>query len=359
MLYYSEMRHIRRVLTGIVVAVVGLSAVVPMSASAAPGFNVITSPLPIKINTAPGQTVQTDLRIKNQGTQPEAIKVGLMKFAASGDNGQPNLYDLSKQDQFSSWVHFSPEVFTADPNIWYTVTMTIDVPPTASLGYYMAVTFSPADASTTTGAANLNGSVATLVLLNVVTPDENRALSLVSFETDHELYEYLPVNFKIKIHNSGNIYVSPAGNIFIQRGSKVVDTVDFNDAGGSVLPQSNRVYTASWTNGFPLYVEKLVNGKPVPDNHDIPKETLKWDFTQVSKFRFGEYSAKLLAVYDNGTQDVPLEATVSFWVVPWKMLLLLLAIILLVGFGLFSALRSTGKKVKSGLQKRRHDAKAK
>jgi hypothetical protein len=327
----------------------------PGMASAAEGFNVITSPLPIKISTPPGKTVETELRIKNQGSQAEGIKVGLMKFSASGDGGQPNLYDLTSKDTFGSWVHFSPQQFTAQPNVWYSVKMTIDVPATADLGYYMAVTFSPANQPDVPRATDLKGSAATLVLLNVVTPNEKRKLDLVSFETTHNLYEYLPVDFKIKVHNSGNIYIAPVGNIFIQQGSKVVSTLDFNAAGGSVLPGSNRIFTETWKNGFPVFVDRLVNGKPVPDKHDIPKRTLKWDFTQASNLRIGHYTAKLLAVYDNGTQDVPLEASVSFWVLPWKIMLAAVAILAIVGFGIFSALRSIGRKAHGKLRGRKKD----
>jgi hypothetical protein len=113
-----------------------------------------------------------------------------------------------------------------------------------------------------------------------------------------------------------------------------------------------------WSDGFPVYTERLVNGKPVPDKHDVPKQGLKWDFTQASKFRIGKYSAKLLVVYDNGTEDVPLEATVSFWVVPWKLLLVVLIVLVIIGFGVFTVVRSLLRKARGSAKKvsklRRH-----
>jgi hypothetical protein len=326
--------------------------------AATEGFNVITSPLPIKISTPPGKTITEQLRIKNQGDQPEGIKVGLMKFAASGNTGQPDLYDFGPTDTYASWVHFSPEQFTAQPNVWDTITMTIDIPSTADLGYYLAVTFSPANQPDAPDSTDLKGSAATLVLLDVKTPNEKRSLQLLTFTTDHQLYEYLPVNFNINVHNNGNIYLAPVGNIFVQRGSKTISTIDFNDDGGSVLPGSNRLYIVPWTDGFPVFKERIVNGKPVPDKHDVPKKDLTWDFTQASKFRIGKYNAKLLVVYDNGTDDVPLEATVSFWVLPWKLLLVVLVVVVIIGFGVFTVIRSVVRKTRGGVGKvsnyRRH-----
>jgi hypothetical protein len=330
----------------------------PTSASAAPeGFNVITSPLPIKIATSPGKTIQTELRIKNQGTQAEGIKVGLMKFGATGSSGTPDLYSLTPKDTYASWVHFSPQQFTAQPDVWNSITMTINVPADAGLGYYMAVTYSPAAQPGVPDTTSLKGAVATLVLLEVKTPNEKRTLQLVNFSATHELYEYLPANFTVKLHNSGNIYLSPAGNIFVERGQTAVDTLDFNDAGGSVLPNSNRVFTVPWNDGFPHYTERLVNGKPVPDKHDVPKQNLTWNFTQISKFRIGKYTAKLLVVYNNGKTDVPLEAAVSFWVLPWKLLLVLLVVVGLIGFGIFSLVRSAVRRTRSGVGRIKQHAK--
>lgn len=322
---------------------------------AAEGFNIITSPLPIKLSTQPGKTVEAELRMKNQGTEPETIKVGLMKFAASGDTGEPDLFDLTSKDTYASWVHFSPAEFTAEPGVWKTVKMTIDVPTDASLGYYLAVTFARASQSKDPKVTSVKGAVATLVLLDARTGNEKRQLKLASFSATRGLYEYLPAEFKIKVRNSGNIYLSPGGNIFIQRGNKTIDTIDFNAAGGSVLPDSSRLFTVPWTNGFPVYKDRLVGGKPVPGSDGRTEQSLKWDFTQANKLRIGRYNAKLLVVYNDGTRDVPVEAVVSFWVMPWKLLLLLLAILLLIGLGIFSFVRSALGKTKRSIGRYRRD----
>lgn len=317
------------------------------------GFNLITSPLPIKLSTSPGRTVTTEIRVKNQGLKAETLKTGLMKFSATGNDGQSNIAELGPKDTYGKWVHFSPAQFVAQPNVWYTVKMTIDVPSNASLGYYLAVTFSRAEQGTKSGTANYRGSIATLVLLNVNTDNEKRSLELVDFSASHGLYEYLPVDFNVTLHNKGNIYIAPSGSLFIQRGNKAVSTVTFNEAGGSVLPNSNRVLKVRWTSGFPVYTQTLVDGKPAYDASGNIKQHIKWDFTQLSKFRIGKYTAKLLVVYDDGKQDVPLESSLSFWVLPWKLLLVGLAIVAVIGFGIFSLSRSVVRGTRSKVVRRR------
>lgn len=351
------MKRVPGVIVAVVASVCMLTAFdAPRALAAEQGFNIITSPLPIKLSTDPGRTVQTELRVKNQNPTTERIKVGLMRFGAEGESGQPNLFELSDADRFAQWVTFTPSVFDAPPNTWMTVKMTIDVPADAALGYYMAVTFSRATDIQTGEGSSVRGSAATLVLLDVRTDGATRELELVEFKTNRKLYEYLPVDFSVKVKNKGNIYLVPSGNIFITKDDKPVSTLVFNGVGGSVLPESNRVYNLPWDDGFPRFEQKLVDGKPVNDENAVPKRDLTYNFSDASKFRFGKYTAKLLVVYDDGQRDVPVESTISFWVLPWKMMLLGLVVLLLIGFGLWSVGRSTFRKVMGGVRKRRGNA---
>lgn len=293
----------------------------------------------MKLTTQPGKTVTTEVRFKNLNNTPQGIKVGLLRFGAAGEDGQPDLFDLTPKDAFASWVHFEPAELIAQPNVWNTVKVTINVPKDAGLGYYMAVTLSPANLQTQKGAASLRGTAAQLILLNVETGKEQRNVNIASFKTSRGLYEYLPATFTVKLRNNGNIFVSPSGDLFLYKGKKQIGDVNFNPAGGAVLPKSNRVYTITWDQGFPLYKNKLVDGKTIPDKHAVPKQQLSWDFSKANNFRFGRYTAKILVVYDNGSYDVPMEATVNFWVLPWKIMLVLLVLLLIIGLGIFSFVR--------------------
>jgi ABC-type glycerol-3-phosphate transport system permease component len=56
------------------------------------------------------------------------------------------------------------------------------------------------------------------------------------------------------------------------------------------------------------------------------KFTLTWDWQNTAKLRYGKYTAKMLLVYDDGTRDIPIEGSVSFWVVPWRMILFVIVV---------------------------------
>jgi len=277
------------------------------------GFNLTTSPLPIELLTSPGQTVSSNLRVQNSGTAPVKIKVSLLKFKASGSNGQPELLPRQPGDVFFDWVSFSRTSFVANPGVWETITMTVNPPLDAAFGYYYAVVFGQDitgtidDQPVTT--SKLAGAAATLVLLDVKTPNEKKQIAVASFSTDRKLYEYLPTNFNITVRNTGNIHLVPKGNIYISRSHKKnIAVIDVNPNLGNTLPQSSRVFSVSWNDGFPVYQKKTDNGQVISDKSGKPVLQLNYDFSKTNKLRFGKYYAHLTLIYDDGAKDVPIEA---------------------------------------------------
>ncbi len=300
------------------------------------GLNLVVSPLPINLVTEPGSTVSAQLKIKNAGLLPEKIHVSLMKFSAYGDEGNPRLLDRAPGDDYFDWVHFSDNDFTMVANEWKTITMNISVPPNAAFGYYYAVTFSRFNDPTVAGerSTKILGAVASLVLLEVRVPNAVRKIEVTEFSVPKKVFEFLPVNFTIKLLNQGNVHVAPKGNIFISQGDKKdVAILDINDLKGNVLPNSSRIFTSAWSDGFPVYTDKIDNKVVETDRKGNPIQQLNWDFSQIKKLRFGKYTALMLLAYDDGKRDVPIEASLSFWVVPWRILIGVGVVVILLLFG--------------------------
>jgi len=317
-----------------------------------PGFSLTTSPLPINLTTTPGKPVSTELRVKNNSTDSQKLKVSLYKFSVN-DQSEVQISEPAPSDEYIKWVSFNPQTFEAAPNEWRTIKMSIDVPKDAALGYYYAVGFSAADApKATPGAATLQGQVITFVLLDVQVPGAQRELKVTSFKANRSTYEFLPVTFTVTVANTGNIHVVPSGNIFVTRGDKTFATLSINPGQGNILPNSSRTFTVEWKDGFPLYEPKTgPDGNPLINPKTNSVETqLKWDFSQASKLRFGPYSAKMVLVYDNGQRDVPIEGQVGFWVTALRVAAGLLVVLILAGIGLWSIGRKifkTGKRLGS------------
>ena len=295
-------------------------------------FNVVVSPPSLGLEAKPGTTVSTDLKIQNHGLATEHVKVTVMKFGAAGQDGTPSLLDIKPGDDFASWAHFSTTHFDAEPNVWKTVKMTISPPAGAAFGYYYAVIFSRegAQQQIQPKQANLLGAVASLVLLDVQSPGAVRKANIAEFSTAHNVNEFLPVNFVVRMHNTGNVHVATRGNIVITKGGKNVGLLEVNLNRGYILPDSYRKFINDWSDGTPVYQTKTADGKVVLSSQGQPVKSLNWDKFSLSKLRFGKYTAKLVMVYDDGKGDVSTEASLSFWVIPWRIIGVGLAVGLLI-----------------------------
>jgi hypothetical protein len=334
----------------IAIAVLSWPSSARAQAVTTPGFAAEISPLPILLETKPGTSVSTDLRVNNPSTHDEQLRVELKTFTQEGPNGNVVIHDPTPADDYINWVSFSKTVFNAPPGLWQTVHMTINVPSTAAFGYYFAVEFTqanPPKAQANTPGTSLQGAVASFVLLNAKAPGEVKQMQVTSFTADHRIYEFLPVNFSVRLHNSGNIYAAASGNIFILRGKHQVAALTVNANHGLVIPHSNRLFKLSWSDGFPVY--KTVygsDGQPALDKNGQPQQKLTWNFSQVSKLRFGRYTAQLALVYNDGTRDVPISGTLSFWVIPWRLVggIIIVGIFMTIGF--WSTFRRFGRFAK-------------
>jgi hypothetical protein len=319
-----------------------------LAASGQP-LDLVTSPLPISLQTTPGTTVTTNIRVQQDEPTTQDLQVTLMKFGAYGTTGRPALMAQGPGDTYFNWVSFSQTKFEAPSNVWENIKMTIKVPKTAAFDYYYAVVFSRVgDNSRHSGEVNsIAGGSAVLVLLTAQVPYAKLKMSLASFTATHKIFEFLPVNFNVTFNNTGNVHLVPEGDVFITQGGHQVASLDINEEQGNILPGSERAYPVQWIDGFPHFEDQTVDGHVVIKNN-IDQTHLVFNnggassTSFVPHLRFGEYKANLVAAYTNEQGiDVPITASLTFWVIPWRFLLGVLLVLLFIGFGVYATIRGT------------------
>lgn len=307
-------------------------------------FNLQITPSPLVTTVKPGTKSQVELKIRNGSSGTEKLKIEAQSFTYNSDNGRITLEDSSSP--VASWVSFSAPKFTTQTGQWFTETVTFNVPQTAGFSYSFALVVSrQSNPKPITGGRLIKGSVAVFTLVNVDRPGAKSSLQAVQFTSQKHLYEYLPATLHVRLRNTGNTIVQPYGNIFVQRGSnsaKPLATLTLNQTKGYILPSTERTFTADWNDGFATYQTTQTNG--ANSTH------FSVDWSKLSHFRIGRYTAKLVAVYNDGQHDVPIEGTISFWVVPWRAILAFLAIVTgLWFFARWRGKRRTEKAVKRAL----------
>jgi hypothetical protein len=305
-------------------------------------INLSLSPVSLALETEAGVPVQSELKIRNNSTSSEQLQISIGTFEADSTGENPVLRDPRPTDEFIKWLQVRDTVFTINPGEWKSIPFTFSPPATASLSYYYTIVVSrTSEAKPQSGETVLSGAPALLVLATVDSPYAKRQLEVSSFRALTPVAEYLPEEFEVVIKNTGNVHLAPSGNIFVAGlGKKDLAVLSLNPTIGMILPGTSRTYIVRFVDGFPVYESKKENDKDVLDAGGKPQKKLTWDFSKVDRFRIGKFTAHLLMVYDNGERDVPIESTVSFWVLPWKLLLLAIVLVVLVLFGLYSMISS-------------------
>lgn len=329
---------------GVIAASWGVAAA--QSATPQGDFSLQVTPSPLVATVKPGETSKLELKIRNAGTAPEELKIEPRSFKFNSSDGQVTLNDTTPPE-IASWISFSSPTFTVQPGQWFTETVNVSLPKDSGFSYSFALVISRKNApKPAEGTRLLKGSLAIFSLINVDRPGATSKLEVVSFKTDKHVYEYLPANLTVTFRNSGNTIVQPYGNIFIQRtkNSKTpITTLPVNETKSYILPGTERSTSASWTSGFAVY-------RTTENDDGTKKGSLQLNWDNLSDFRFGRYTAKMVAVYSDGTHDIPIEGEVSFWVIPWRSILVLIAVVAALWFvARWRAKRRTDKAVQRAL----------
>jgi hypothetical protein len=342
------MRSLRRYILVPVIAACALfllAAAKPAVAQSAGAFSIQVTPSPLVTTVKPGETKTLELKVRNAGPSTEDLKIVARSFRVDNATQQLKINE-DQEPEIASWVKFSPPTFTIPSGQTTTEKITISVPKEAGFSYAFAMVISRvSDLPQQVGERSIRPSVAIFALMNVDRPGAVRALEISKFTSAKGSYEHLPAEFDVEFKNTGNTIVQPAGSLFIQRGSndaKPIDELQVNDAGGYILPGSTRTVKMKWDNGF------LVT-QHTTDDAGKTTEQLVWNWNKLGDIRFGQYTAKLVAIYNDGVRDVPLEAEAKFWVFPWMFVLIIIAVIGVIGFGVWSIISKIiglGKRIK-------------
>lgn len=311
------------------------------------GVNLTLSPTFLSLVTDPGKKVASQIKITNNNTFTENLKIEIAKFTLTGGGTRPLISEMGAGDTYAEWVEFDKTAFSVGSGQTQTVNFSITPDDTASLGYYYAFIINrQQEQEQQDQGAVISGSPAVLTLLEVRSPNAKRELSITDFKTDRLFYEYLPVEFQITVKNTGNIHIAPVGDIFVDSvRNRNIASLKANEGRANVLPNSERVFTAVWNDGFAVKVPKEENGQIKPDENGNISYTVKYDFSEANKFRIGKYTATVVMAYNNGEKDVPIEATVSFWVIPWKILGVAFIILILAVIGLKNTILPPIKRI--------------
>ena len=272
------------------------------NANAADGLQI--SPTIVEVNGEKGKSYTVELKLTNVTASDLTFDSMVNDFSAKDETGTPSVnLDTTKPSTASirEWVNVIGS-FTLKARETRIVSTTLRIPINAEPGgHYGVIRFSGRTPELEGSGVGTSASAGTLMLVRVAGAVDEK-LDLLTFQTTLDgnptgFFEYGPITFAARFENKGNVHVKPIGQIEIRNifGNKV-DTLEVNADKGNVLPLSIR----------------------------------RFDSTLDKRWMFGPYTADISIAY--GTTGQAIVKTITFWVIPYKQLLILIAAIVTVVF---------------------------
>lgn len=307
-------------------------------------FDVTVSPTFIELSSKPGDTVNQSVKLRNNTN--EAITV-IPQVRLMGGDEQGELTIKDTREEHIDWLTVSDERLTLPPREWITVNFSIQIPENAAFGYYWALSFTAEESTVEETGAALSASLAVPILLTVEKEGAKTEGKFLDFRSDSSYYEYPPVTFITQFENTGNVHIRPSGNIFIKDFlGRTVGILTVNEGQGGILPNTKRTFESTWNDGFITYETKMEDGEEVLDSDGNPQREMKIHYQKLLDLRIGRYTATALMLVSGPDRDYTYEKSISFFVFPWKVVLILTAIVIFVAIGLITTGRTVFRRVR-------------
>ncbi len=259
-------------------------------------FTVVNPTIDVKLD--PGGYKQGTTKVVNQSNAPLTFDISVQDYIVSDTQGTPQILppnSLSNKYSAAAWIGVSPSQFTLKPGQTQVVNYYVQIPSYAKPGgHYAAIVTKPRveGVDNATGGV-VNTQIGSLFYVTINGPVKESA-SVFKFFTNF-LHEYGPVDVLTQIRNLGDLHIAPKGTV-------KVTGLFFNES------------------------------QNLPTHNIFPEATRDFTNRFGSMLMFGPYKAQLTASYgQNG--NLPLVSSLTFWVFPWRLTIIIILIVIAVILG--------------------------
>lgn len=304
-------------------------AIVVTASIFTPTANAITLiPASLDLELIPGQAVDRVIKLFNETSNTVELYTEVVNFTVKDDTGQPSFDFTSERVGLSAWIQVEKGPIIIESGKREEVPVIISPPLNADPGGYYAALFF-VSAPPEKKQVKIVSKIGTLVLANVDGEVlKQGAISEFIVEDGRKMFNHLPTDFTGWFKNLGNVHLKPTGYIKINNlFGKTVDLIEFNPSHGVTMPEVTRKYNIIWKKG-------TVNN--ISGNMWL--KFWKECSNEKNNFGFGKYTAYLNVV--TGTKGMVSDnLKVTFWVLPWRVLLIWFLVIMIGVFLLVYSLK--------------------
>lgn len=275
-------------------------------------LSIGTAPTSEKLKLIPGQKYNGELvvwNLTNKATNYNIVVKGFKQI--ENQPGTAIMFTDSEEAKSlytaTAWTKVSVSNIDLIPNKNEKIYYEINVPKDATKGEYtVIIAFISENEEKLTGSGATTTLTLGMPILVQIGDEFVENAELLKFSTDKNFYEYPTLTFNTRISNIGDTHITPVGeivltNIFKQEVAKI----PFNANSQSILRDNTGNYETLWNLGSFLTKDKAIVLGPIKANLILTYRTFQPGFA-------------------------PLTAEVTFWIIPWKIILIALVVIVAI-----------------------------
>jgi hypothetical protein len=278
----------------------------------AKALSIGTAPTHEKLQLEPGETYEDNFTLWNLENSTTTYYVKVSSFRQIQNQPGSAIFLTEEEDaknpySASDWVDVEKEVLELIPNRNVTVNYTITVPEELALGEYNAeIYFISEEAQKQEATATYSVLSSGIPILVTIGDEYAESAEILDFYSTKKIYEKPSFTTLVTyIQNLGDTHITPKGdivltNIFKQEVGRII----FNDKNQSILRDNSGIYESNW---------------------DLEK------YIEEGKIALGPITAETIILYRRNNPGFSvLNATTTFWIIPWKLIILILTVIIVV-----------------------------
>ncbi len=171
---------------------------------------VTVGPVHLELSANPGETVQGQMFLQNEDAKVQTFYPSLEVFT---EVGGVKVFLKDTAGDLPTWIEITPSS-TIPSGQSKIIPFTIRVPRGASPGgHYAVIWWSTAPPANDSGNSVAIATKAGVLLYLRVAGDIREEASVADFSAKNTFIFSLPFSARISFHNSGNVYVTPAGTV--------------------------------------------------------------------------------------------------------------------------------------------------
>lgn len=269
------------------------------------------APPVVALTADPGQTLNTQINLRDISNSPLIVTGTLNNFSAQGEDGNPKIdVDNTEASPYSikDWVQPLQQLNMKSKEL-QKLPVTIKVPANAAPGgYWGVIRFTATPPGVEGTGVSLSASLGALIFVRV-NGDAKEAMNIEQFyvsepgkDTPAGLFESTPIDFVLRIKNTGSVHEQPVSQVHItDMFNREVAAVNINLEQRNVLPGSVRKFTA------PL------------DQSALGTTML-----------FGKYTATITTTF--GANKLTVTNKIDFWIIPYRLIIVIVIGLILLFF---------------------------